>query len=149
MKQKKQFQKRFTDRKIKLKGRALVILILIMFITVIHDSFKHDLPFYYILYLIGGIFIGRYIAFTQKVLIDEDTEMLTLKIKPIGLVITVLLLLFRYFAGQYILEQFNVVWAADAIYLLFIGIYFAKIKSLIKQIDEHVYTYVFEKSVRY
>ena len=145
MKKKKQFQKKYTDRKIKNTGRALVFLILIMFAIVIRDSFKHDLPFYYILYLIGGVFIGRYVALTQKVLVDEDAEILTLKVKPIGLFITVLLLSLRYFAGQYILEEFNVVWAADAIYLLFIGIYFAKIKSLIKQIDEHVYAYIFEK----
>ena len=145
MKQKKQFQKRYTDRKIKTTGRALVLFMLIMFAIVIRDSFKHDLPFYYILYLIGGVFIGRYVALTQKVLIDEHAEILTLKVKPIGLFITVLLLSFRYFAGQYILEEFNVVWAADAIYLLFIGIYFSKIKSLVKQIDEHVYAYIFEK----
>ena len=147
MKKKRQFQKTYADRKIKLTGRLLMLLIILMFVIVLHDSFIHELPFYYILFLFGGVFIGRFVALTQKVLIREDAKTLTLKVRPAGLVITAVLLGLRYFAGKYILEEFDVVWAMDAVYLLFIGIYFAKLKNMLKQIDEQVYAYIFEKKL--
>jgi len=56
-----------------------------MFVIVIHDSFVHELPFYYFLYAIGGLMVGRFVAFTQKVMIAEDKKTLTLKVKPIGM----------------------------------------------------------------
>ena len=121
-----------------------MLLIILMFVIVLHDSFLHELPFYYILFHFGGVFIGRFVALTQKVLIREDAKTLTLKVRPAGLVITVVLLGLRYFAGKYILEEFDVVWAMDAVYLLFIGIYFAKLKNMLKQIDEQVYAYIFD-----
>ena len=144
MKKSKQFHQKHTDKKIKLAGRAYFFQILFMFVIVIHDSFVHELPFYYFLYAIGGLLVGRFVAFTQKVMIAEDKKTLTLKVRPIGMVITFLLLLLRYFAGRMILEDFNVVWAMDGVYLFFIGVYFAKVKNMLKQIDEQLYVYLFE-----
>jgi hypothetical protein len=59
--------------------------------------------------------------------------------------ITFLLLGLRFFEGRIILEQINVVWAADAIYLLLIGIYYSRIKNMINQIDERVYSYLSDR----
>lgn len=145
MKKRKQFQIKHTDKKLKITGRAYFALIIFMFVIVIHDSYVHDLPFYYILYIIGGLIVGRFVSITQKVMISEDKNTLTLKVKPIGMVITILLLVLRFFAGRIILEEYNVVWAMDGVYLFFIGIYFAKMKNMFKQIDEQVYDYLFEK----
>lgn len=144
MNQLKQFKKQHTDKKIKTSGRIYMLLVLLMFIIVIVDSFEHDLPFYYILYGFAGIIIGRFVAMTQDIILLEDKTTLSLKVRPIGLVITFLLLIVRYFAGQLIMEQFNVIWATDAVYLLFIGIYFSKVKTMLKQVDENIYTYLFE-----
>lgn len=60
------------------------------------------------------------------------------------MIITILLLVIRFFAGRIILEEFNVIWATDGVYLLFIGIYYAKVKNMFKQIDEQVYEYFFK-----
>ena len=144
MNQLKQFRKQHTDKKIKTSSLIYMLLVLLMFILVIVDSFKHHLPFYYILYGFAGIFIGRFLALTQDIILLEDKTTLSLKVRPIGLVITILLLIVRYFAGKIIMEQFNVVWATDAVYLLFIGIYFSKVKTMLKQVDENIYTFLFE-----
>lgn len=93
MRKRKQFHQKHTDKKIKLTGRAYLFLILFMFVIVIHDSFVYELPFYYILFAIGGLLVGRFVALTQKVMIGEDEKTLTLKVKPIGMVITILLFL--------------------------------------------------------
>ena len=92
---------------------------------VLHDSFVHDLPFYYILYTLGGIVIGRIVSFSQKVSDKEGGDLLTIEANPLAVIITILLLVFRHFAGRIILEQFNIIWITDAIYLLFIGIYYS------------------------
>lgn len=46
MNKRKQFHRKHTDKKIKISGRAYILLILFMFAIVVHDSFVHDLPFY-------------------------------------------------------------------------------------------------------
>ena len=140
MKQRKRFQKEHTDEKLKIFKRINISLILIMIVIVLHDSFVHNLPFYYILFVIAGLIIGRVVSFSQKVTKKEEEELLTLAVSPIGIIITILLLVFRIFAAKIILEQFNVVWAADAVYLLFIGIYYSRLKNIFSQIDERVYT---------
>lgn len=120
-------------------------LILFMFGVVIHDSFVHALPFYYVLFFIGGFFIGRFVASSDKFIVKEDIRQFTTKFNPVGIVVTLALLVIRFFAGKLILEEFKVIWAADALYLLFIGIYYARIKHMIWQFDEKVYEKFFEE----
>ena len=145
MKQRKLFQKKRTDRKIKIFRWINSSMLLFMFVIVLHDSFVHNLPFYYILYMLGGLGIGWIVSSFQKVSVKEGEELLTLETSPISTIITILLLVFRHFAGRIILEQFNVVWIADAIYLIFIGIYYSRLKNIINQIDERLYLYLIEK----
>ncbi len=145
MKQRKVFQKKHTDRKIRIKRWINIGLILLMIGIVLHDSFVHDLPFYYILFAIGGLIVGRFVSMSQQVSDKEGGDLLTVEANPLAIIITFLLLGLRFFAGRIILEQFNVVWIADAIYLLFIGIYYSQLKSIINQIDERVYTYLVDK----
>ena len=145
MKKRKLFQKKHTDRKIKIYRWMNSGMILFMFVIVLHDSFVHNLPFYYILYMLGGLGIGWIVSSFQKVSVKEGEELLTLETSPISIIISFLLLGFRHFAGRIILEQFNVIWIADAIYLVFIGIYYSRLKNIINQIDERVYLYLIEK----
>lgn len=145
MKQRKLFQKKHTDRKIKIFTWINSSMLLFMFVIVLHDSFVHNLPFYYILYMLGGLGIGWIVSSFQKVSVKEGEELLTLETSPISIIISFLLLGFRHFAGRIILEQFNVVWIVDAIYLIFIGIYYSRLKNIINQIDERLYLYLIEK----
>ena len=145
MKKRKLFQKKHADRKIKIYRWMNSGMILFMFVIVLHDSFVHNLPFYYILYMLGGLGIGWIVSSFQKVSVKEGEELLTLETSPISIIISFLLLGFRHFAGRIILEQFNVVWIVDAIYLIFIGIYYSRLKKIINQIDERLYLYLIEK----
>ena len=54
-------------------------------------------------------------------------------------------MILRFFAGVLILDKFSVIWATDALYLIFIGVYYTRRRDMIKQIDERVYSYLFEK----
>ena len=146
MKKHKQYRRAHTSRKVKIIRWINIGLILFMFAVVIHDSFVHELPFYYILFLIGGLVIGRFVASTQKFSVNEDVEILTIERNPLAIAITLILLAIRFFAGKLILEEFNIVWVADALYLLFIGIYYSNIKRIIREIDERVYTKLFDNT---
>ena len=142
-KQRNTFKKQFVDRKIRVKGRIYAILILMMIGIVVFDSFKHTLPFYYILYGIAGYIAGYFIWLSQRIVLAEEKQILSLEVNSIGKVITILLLIIRYLAGKVILEQFNIIWITDALYLIFMGIYMAKIKSIFRQIDEQLYAYFY------
>ncbi|MFK5856050.1 MAG: hypothetical protein QM503_07965 [Bacteroidota bacterium] len=144
MKNRKRYHKEHSSKKVKVIRWINIWLIVFMFAVVIHDSFVHELPFYYILFLIGGLVIGRFVAATQKFSVNEDAEILTIEGSPLAIIITLILLVIRFFAGKLILEEFNIVWVADALYLLFIGIYYANIKRIIREIDERVYSKLFE-----
>ncbi len=144
MKKRKQYQKTHTSRKVKIINWINIGLIIFMFAVVIHDSFVHELPFYYILFLLGGMGIGRIVAATQKFSVNEDVGILTIEGNPLAIAITLILLAIRFFVGKLILAEFNIVWVTDALYLLFIGIYYSNIKRIIREIDERVYTKLFE-----
>ena len=146
MKKHKQYRKAHTSRKVRIIRWINIGLILFMLAVVIHDSFVHDLPFYYILFFIGGLVIGRFVSSTQKFSVNEDVETLTIEGNPLAIAITLILLVIRFFAGKLILEEFNIVWTTDALYLLFIGIYYSNIKRVIREIDERVYTKLFENT---
>lgn len=72
----------------------------------------------------------------------EETNEFVLNTNKWDLVFTVVLILFRFVYGIAFLESINIVWASDAIYLFFIGIYRSKWKGVVKQIDEIVYQMV-------
>lgn len=132
------------DKRLKVTGKLYAILILLMLGVVIYDSFKHILPFYYILFGFAGYLVGYIIWLNQKVILTNENKSLSLSVNYFGKVFTILLLITRYFAGKIILEDYNVIWATDALYLTFIGIYFAKIKGIFKQIDEHLYSFFYK-----
>ena len=66
--------------------------------VVIFDSFKHTLPFHYILFGFVGYFSGYILWLNQKVVLNYEKKSLSLSINHFGKVITVLLLITRYFA---------------------------------------------------
>lgn len=139
------FKKQYVDKKIRRSGRVYYLIILIMFGIVIYDSFVFTLPFYYILYWLAGYFAGKVIWLSQKVVIVKETQMLSLEAGAAGKILSLILIVIRFFVGTIILKTFNVIWITDALYLIFIGVYLSKIISISKQVDEYLYKF-FQKS---
>ena len=142
MTEKKKFQKKYVDSRIKIIHRVFLGLMIYMFGVVLYDSFVHELPFNYILFWFAGLIIGRLFSRTQVVGKKKNLNKITMQIKPAGIVLTALLIVVRIYAGVIILNEFNMVWAADALYLVFIGIYYSRLKNIVKQIDDRVYAYI-------
>ena len=140
----RELRKKYTDKRIRNSRRINMLLILIMSVVVISDSFIHDLPFYYILFFLAGLIIGHFVAFTETVLLLEDGKTMTLKKSWLSVMINIFLLVVRFFLGEILLLEFSVVWIMDALYLFFIGIYFAKLKGLVRQVNEQFFIYLYK-----
>ena len=136
------FHRKHTDKNIKAHKWIYALLLLVMFGFVLHDSFVHLLPFHYILYGIGGILTGWLVSLTYEINFDKEKKVFHIKLSNLGIFVLLLLLIIRFFAGRLILQELDVVWATDAVYLWFIGIYLAKFKNIVKRIDSQIYSYV-------
>jgi len=147
MSKKSSFHRKHSDPKIKVYKYIYAAALLLMFGIVLHDSFVHALPFYYVLYGIGGVIVGRFVALTYEISLDKEKNIFHIRTSRTGIIVLLLLLAFRFFAGKVILEGLHVIWATDVIYLIFIGIYYAKLQSIVKQMDERVYEYIREKII--
>jgi len=146
MKNTRTYRKEHMSNKAQILRKIYLGLILIMFIVVIHDSFVHELPFYYILFLIGGLIIGRIVALFTIFYIKEDEKILTFRSTPLGIFVLILLLVIRFAIGKFILRDFNIIWTANALYLFFVGIYYSKMKNIIRQVDKQVYKKLFDEN---
>ena len=144
MSKSRELRRKYTDKRIRKSRRINILLIIVMSVIVIYDSFIHDLPFYYILYFLAGLIIGHFLSFTETVLLLEDGKTMTLRRSWLSVVVNIILLVVRFFLGKILLLEFSVVWIMDAIYLFFIGIYFAKLKGLIRQVNEQFYIYLYK-----
>ena len=143
MKNKKPHRKEHISKKIKMLRKIYLWLILFMFCIVLYDSFMHELPFYYVIFYVVGIIIGRLVSSFSEFYMQEDEKIFTIRSTPTGIIMIVLLLLIRFFIGKIMLSKFNIVWTADALYLFFIGIYFSKVKNMLKQLDKQFYQKLF------
>ncbi len=120
------------------KGRIGIIhwidigLLIFMFVVFIRDSFVYDLPFYYILSILTGFVIGRMMTARQK--LNAESTLL-------GVIIMLLLLGIRFFAGEFLINMHGTV-SAPALYLLFAGIYYAILRNALSQM-KNVYTQSF------
>lgn len=145
---KRQFYRDYVDRKLRVLNKLFMAMIAIMFASVIYDSFVHDLPLYYILFTIGGLLLGRVFQLTRNVRLREEDRIITQESGIVSLVFLALVLIFRFFVGDDIYAEFNVVYISDALYLTFIGFYFERIYNSQKQIDEIAYRYISKTETR-
>ena len=76
----KQNQRAHTSAKVRVSQWINVGLILFMFSIVIYDSFVHNLPFYYILFILAGLLIGQ----LERSSVTQKTARLTVKSRTIG-----------------------------------------------------------------
>jgi hypothetical protein len=90
------------------------------------------------LFSVNGI-IGRIVAIADTVKHCSEEGKFTIETNLFSLVITLLLLSIRFLWGRHLLEFMKVVWATDALYLVFVGVYSAKRRSLVRQMDEIAY----------
>ena len=139
---KKTYIKSKAETKLKRKRYLLNGLMFLLAMVVLYDSIEHGTPLYYIVFFWIGLFIGRVFMRLMRVEHESPSDEITLISNRWSLVLTVLLLLFRFFVARQFLEMAHVVYASDAVYLFFIGLYRSKIKGLIFQIDEIVYRWI-------
>jgi hypothetical protein len=139
MRKKDTYLKQRTDKKLIVRHHVLQALIVFMFVIVLHDSFRHQTPFYYICFLLLGLLIGRIFSITDRVKHGGKSATFMIAPNAFSLVITLLLLSIRFVWGRPILEFADVMWTTDALYLFFIGIYWSKLKSIVRQMDEVIY----------
>ena len=139
MKKKDTYLKQKAEKKLIIRHYVLQGLIALMFAIVLYDSFQHQTPFYYVCFSLLGLFIGRILSFTDRVKHSEESETFTISSGLFGIVISLFLLSIRFIWGRTILQFADVIWTTDALYLFFIGIYWAKINSVVSQMDEIIY----------
>lgn len=145
MSTKKKYIKQKANRKLRSLNHFLLATMYFMAVIVLYDSFMHHTPLFYVLFYFVGLVIGRIFRYVMVVERIEETNELVLKTSRWDLVLTILLVLFRFVYGIAFLESMHIVWVSDALYLFFIGIYRSKWKGLVSQIDEIVYIWA-EKS---
>lgn len=134
---KKAFLKSATDKKLHRTNRILKALILIMAGMVIYNSYRHATPLYYILFFFAGTMLS--VVYNYIYHAEREGNQIKLTSNRWNIVMTVLLILLRFFGAIPILESLEVTWIYDAVYLFFIGLNFKKLKIMIKQLDEVVY----------
>jgi len=139
MRKKDIYLKQRADKKLIIRHYLFKAMIVLMLAIVLYDSFKHQTPFYYICFLFLGMFIGKVFSLANRVTHLNESETFTIISSTVGSLITLLLLSIRFIWGRYILEVANVSWTTDALYLLFIGIYWSQLKSMVDQVDEIIY----------
>ena len=122
--------------------RALVAF---MVVVVLYDSFIHNTPLYYVCYYFLGLFVGKIFSIADRVKHNGEDGTFTVASSPFSIIVTLLLLSIRFVWGRQLLDLAHVAWTTDALYLIFIGIYRSKWKTMIKQMDDVIYGWLSSK----
>ncbi len=130
-----------TSRRLRSLNFTSLLFIGIMLCTVTYDAIRYHTPLYYMGFLFGGYLIGGVFKKTIDVRFEAESESFTISTDIAYIVLTILLLLIRFAIGHRLLEKLEVVYASDALCLIFIGIYYAKWRTVLKKIDALVYDY--------
>lgn len=143
MKSRKAFYKKHVAKSIRVMMALFVVSYLIMFGVVLYDSVRHHLPFHYILWFLVGLMISFLYKAIQKLHWDEDAQKIVRKRDVIGLVLSiglfVGLMLIRKFVLPEMLRTFNIVYVSDAIFVTMMGLFFGRVHTMAKQIEEIVF----------
>ena len=141
----KKYIKHRVDRRLRRLNRILLVLITAMLAHVVYDAFVFKTPLYYIGFALGGYLVGGIFRRTALVQFKMETESFEFTTSAVYVLLTFLLLVFRYAFGTSLLATFHVVYTSDALYLFFIGIYYSKWRMVLKKIDEVIYQYADQK----
>ena len=146
MKSKKRFLHKKADKRLRRFELVIHFALLLMGGVVLYDSFQHDLPFYYILFMIAGAFAGRVYVYTHRVEFEQESLEISLSSNRWSLVLLILVIVIRFLLGKQLLVSFNVIWVGDALYLFFMGVYQARWKGIVRQIDEIYYNLILRQN---
>ena len=141
----KKYIKHRVDRRLHRLNSILLGLITVMLVHVVYDAFVFKTPLYYMGFALGGYLVGGIFRRTALVQFKLETDSFELTTSAVYIVLTFLLLVFKYAFGQSLLKNFHVVYTSDALYLFFIGIYYSKWRMVLKKIDEVIYQYADQK----
>ena len=139
MSTKRKYIKRRSNRKLRSLNQLLQAAIYLMAAIVLYDSFVHDTPLFYMLFYFTGLVVGSVYKRLMVVQHEEERQEFTLTVSKWDIVFSIGLVLLRFVYGLTFLASMHIVWASDALYLFFIGVYRSKWKGVVHQIDEIVY----------
>ncbi len=131
----------------RLKRLNFILLGLMSFSSAIvaYDSIVFNTPLYYILFFMAGNLLGQLFKKTVSVAFDAERDTFTIRTSLVYFALTLMLTVLRFTLGKSLLDLLDVVYVSDAIYLLFIGLYYAKRRLVLKKIDQLVYEYAEKK----
>jgi Na+/H+ antiporter NhaD/arsenite permease-like protein len=143
MKARKAFYKKHVAKSIRVMMALFIVSYLLMFGIVLYDSFIHHLPFHYILFFLVGLAISIVYRVIQRLHWNEEAQKIVRKRDVIGLILSiglfVVLMLIRKCALPEMLRAFNIVYVSDAIFVTMMGIFFGRVHTMAKQIEEIVF----------
>jgi hypothetical protein len=113
----------------------------VIFAILLHDSFVHDLPFYYILFALAGLMVERVYTASRKIEFDKNAGRLRER-SGLAWLFVIAVLALRVPFGGWALKKVHIIWFSDALYLFSMGLHFARLRSISRQIDELVYGFV-------
>jgi uncharacterized membrane protein HdeD (DUF308 family) len=138
---KKVIHKRLNSR-IKRLTWMLRILILILTGFVVYDALVLKTPLYYIAFLVAGRFAGTIYRKIYRVDHDSESDQFDLNTGVFNVVLTVMLIVFRFAFAEQLLQYLRVQWINDGLYLFFIGIHWSKLHILYSQMEEMTFHYL-------
>lgn len=139
--QKKSFYQAYVGKGIRRTQMLQRGYLFAMFAIILHDSFVHGLPFYYILFALAGLLVERAYTATRKIEFDDSAGQM--RERPgLAWLFVIAVLALRVPFGDWALPKIHVVWFSDALYLFSLGLHFARLRSISRQIDELVYGYM-------
>lgn len=129
------------DKKINRLNTFLRVTLLMLSVVVAYDAIVHKTPLYYFGFYLAGFLIGKVFNKSMKIEFDQTSGSFSLTTGILHNLITVSLLLFRFVIGKYLLTSFDVIFVSDALSLFFIGINYAKWRTIITKIDNAIYSF--------
>ena len=116
-----------------------LLIFLILFGIVLYDSFYHDLPFHYVMYIFFGLFISRLLVKTQKAERSLIDNKFTVQYNLLSLMVILVVIVLRIYVFPKVLSQFNVIFISDAVLIIMMGWFLGRIKLLSEQIESEVF----------
>lgn len=120
----------------------LRIMILILTGFVVYDAIVLKTPLYYIAFLLAGRLAGTIYRRIYKVDHDAKSDQFELNTGIFNVVLTILLIVFRFAFAEDFLDYLKVEWINDGLYLFFIGLHWSKLHILYNQMEEMTFKYL-------
>jgi hypothetical protein len=143
MKSRKAFYRQHVAKSIRAMMVMFIVSYLLMFGVVLYDSFTYSLPFHYSLFFLVGTGISLLYRAIQKIHWNEEAQKITRKRSMISLIFSIGLfaglMSIRRFILPEILVAFNIVYVSDAIFVAMMGLFFGRVHTMAKQIEEIVF----------